>query len=118
MEIFSNVGFCTCISALLVFIIFALIFHFGGENSANLISGFNSFSESQKAEYDVKRIVKDFRNNFIIWSLLMIAGAICSYFISAYCAIPTFIILFILVFKDFHMFPANAFAKYKKNDKQ
>ena len=118
MEIFSNVGFCTCISALLVFIIFALIFHFGGENSANLISGFNLFSESQKAEYDVKRIVKDFRNSFIIWSLLMIAGAICSYFISAYCAIPTFIILFILVFKDFHMFPENAFAKYKKNDKQ
>lgn len=113
MEILSNIGFCTCISTLPVFIILALIFHFGGEKSANLINGFNSFSETQKAEYDVKRIVRDFRNNFIIWSLLMVAGAVFSYFISGYCAILAFIILFIMIFKDFRIFPEDAFAKYK-----
>ena len=117
MEIFSNIGFSSCISTAVIFFIFVLIFHFGGEKSANLINGFNFFTESQKAEYDVTRIVKDYRNNFLIWTLVMVIGAVLSYILSAYCAIPAFIILFILIFKDFHMFPENEFAKYKKNDK-
>jgi hypothetical protein len=113
MDVFSNIGFCTCISILPVFIIFSLVFHFAGEKSLSLISGFNSFSEEQRAEYDTAKLIKDYRNNFIIWSLLMVAGAVFSYFISGYCAIPAFIILMISVFKDFHMFPEDAFSKYK-----
>lgn len=115
MQFFLNIGSSSCFTTAVIFAIFALIFHFGGEKSANLINGFNFFSEKEKAEYDIKRIVKDYRNNFIIWSLVMVTGAVLSYFLSAYWAIPAFIVLFILIFKDFHMFPENEFAKYKKN---
>ena len=83
------------------------------EKGAILVSGFNSFSKAEREKYDQKRISLDMRNSFFLWAMILFIGALFSYFVSPYFAIPAFIIWLILFFKDVHISAKKAFEKYK-----
>lgn len=53
------------------------------------------------------------RNSFLIWSIILLFGAITSYFINEYFATFSMIIWVILFIKDVHIDPEKAFDKYK-----
>ncbi|MCR4694165.1 MAG: DUF3784 domain-containing protein [Pseudobutyrivibrio sp.] len=107
-----NIGVWMCGVLVLPFAIVGLLFGIFKEKATKFLAGFNSFSESEQALYDRAAISRDIRNQCYIWSALMLVGTILSYAITTYMAIPTFIIWFILFFKDTHIDVHKAFDKY------
>ena len=108
-----NVGVVACLTLGIFFLVFSLCFAILKEKGAILVSGFNSFSKAEREKYDQKRISLDMRNSFFLWAMILFIGALFSYFISSYFAIPAFIIWLILFFKDVHISATKAFEKYK-----
>ena len=51
-----------------VFLIFALLFARKKENACNLIAGFNTMTEAQKAQYDRAAIARDHGKLFAWWT--------------------------------------------------
>jgi hypothetical protein len=94
--------------------ILAIIFTLLKEKGAMLISGFNTIPKEEREIYDKVKICSDMRNSFVIWSGILLIGAILSYFINKYFAGFAFIIWLILFFKDVHIDTNKAFGKYKK----
>lgn len=84
-----------------------------GEKATIIISGFNLKSKDEKKQYDTKRMIKDYRNSMLIWTLIFLVGAIGSYYINKYCSIVAFVIWLIIFFKDVHLDEEKAFGKYK-----
>lgn len=84
-----------------------------GEKATIIISGFNLKSKDEKKQYDTKRMIKDYRNSMLIWTLIFLVGAIGSYYINQYCSIVAFVIWLIIFFKDVHLDEEKAFGKYK-----
>lgn len=58
---------------------------------------------------------KDYRKFMLIWIVILLIGAIGSYYISPYCSVLAFIIWLIIFFKDVHLNEEKAFGKYKIN---
>lgn len=90
-----NIGFWTCIVLFPVFAVLAVVFGLLKENAVKLIAGFNYLSEEEQEKYDKGRIVKDNRNKFIMWSVIMLAGSAGSYILSLYAAGVAYIICII-----------------------
>ncbi len=107
-----NLGFWSCILMVPVFALLGIVFAALKEKSASIISGFNTLPKHEQEMYDKKRLVQDMRD-LCFWSAaILLIGALLSYLITPYLAIPTFIIWLILMFRDAHIDPRKAFEKY------
>lgn len=107
------IGFYMCIILVPCFAVLALIFAVFKEKSAKLISGFNTLPKWKQEKYDKKRMAKDCRNNFALWSVVMLIGALGSWFFSAYFAVGAYIVWLVLFFREVHMDAEKAFSKYE-----
>ena len=94
------------------FVIIGVLFAIFKEKAAKFVSGFNSFSKEEQAMYDKAQISRDIRNQCFIWTVIMLAGAILSCFLTPYMAIPTYIIWLVLFFREVHFDNHKAFKKY------
>ncbi len=110
-----NIGFYACIIFAIIFGILALIFFLIKEKGASLISGFNSLSKSEQDKYDVVRMSKDYRNSIVLWTIIMVIGAVLSLIFSQYIAILAFLVWLVVFCKDVHFDTEKAFGKYKIN---
>ena len=86
------VGFWTCGVLVIPFGIIGILFAIFKEKAVKFVSGFNSLSKKEQALYDKAQISRDIRNQCFIWSVIMLIGAVLSYFITPYMAILAFII--------------------------
>lgn len=107
-----NAGFWLCGVLVVPFAILGVLFAIFKEKATKFVSGFNSFSKEEQALYDKAHISRDIRNQCFIWTAIMLTGAVLSYFISAYMAIPAYIIWLVLFFKNVHIDNRKAFEKY------
>ena len=107
-----NIGFWSCIILVIPFMIIGVLFAVFKEKAAKFISGFNSFSKEEQALYDKAHISRDIRNQCFVWTIIMLAGALLSYFLTPYIAIPTYIIWLVLFFREVHFDNHKAFEKY------
>ena len=78
------------------FVIIGVLFAIFKEKATKFVSGFNSFSKEEQAMYDKAQISRDIRNQCFIWTVIMLAGATLSCFLTPYMAIPTYIIWLVL----------------------
>lgn len=107
-----NIGFWFCGVLVIPFFIIGVLFAVFKEKGAKFVSGFNSLSKEEQALYDKAYISRDIRNKCFIWSAIMFIGAVLSYFVTSYMAIPAFVIWLILFFKEVHIDTHKAFEKY------
>ena len=107
-----NIGSWSCMILVIPFVIMGVLFAIFKEKAAKFVSGFNSFSKEEQALYDKARISRDIRNQCFIWSVIMLAGALLSYFLTPYMAIPTYTIWLVLFFREVHFDNHKAFEKY------
>lgn len=107
-----NLGFLMCGILVIPFLLVGLFFAAFKEKAAPFVSGFNSLSKDEQERYDKAYISRDIRNQCFVWSGIMFVGAILSYFVTAYMAVPAFIIWLILFFKEVHFDTYKAFEKY------
>ena len=105
-----NVGFMACIVLAILFLIMGIIFALLKDKGAQYVSGFSTLNHPEK--YDKASISLDMRNQCFTYALILFLGAILSYFISDYIAIPIYIIWAILFFKSVHLDAEKAFEKY------
>lgn len=105
-----NIGLVTCIVLAILFLIIGIIFSLLKEKGAKYVSGFSTLNHPEK--YDKAFISLDMRNQCLTYTVILSLGAILSYFISAYIAIPTYIIWGIVFFKSVHLDAQKAFEKY------
>lgn len=82
------------------------------KKTAKFVSGFNSFSKEEQALYDKAHVSRDIKNQCFTWAGIMLVGAVLSYFLTPYMAIPAFIIWLVLLFKEVHFDTHKAFEKY------
>ena len=107
-----NIGFWICGVLVIPFLVIGILFAFLKDRAAKFVSGFNSLPEKEQILYDKAHISRDIRNQCFIWSATMAIGAVLSYFVTQYMAIPTFIVWLFLFFKDVHFDTHKAFEKY------
>lgn len=107
-----NLGVWLCGVLVLPFLLVGIFFAVFKEKSVRFVSGFNSLSEKEQEMYDKAYICRDIRNQCFIWSSIMLIGAVLSYFVTAYMAVPAFIIWLVLFFKEVHFDAHKAFEKY------
>lgn len=107
-----NIGFWSCIILVIPFVIIGVLFAIFKEKATKFVSGFNSFSKEEQAMYDKAQISRDIRNQCFIWTVIMLAGATLSCFLTPYMAIPTYIIWLVLFFREVHFDNHKAFKKY------
>ena len=107
-----NIGFWSCMILVIPFVIMGVLFAIFKEKAAKFVSRFNSFSKEEQALYDKARISRDIRNQCFIWSAIMLAGALLSYFLTPYMAIPTYTIWLVLFFREVHFDNHKAFENY------
>lgn len=108
-----NIGVIVCLVFAVIFTLIVGVFLMLGEKATIIISGFNLKSKDEKKQYDTNRMIKDYRNSMLIWTLIFLVGAIGSYYINQYCSIVAFVIWLIIFFKDVHLDEEKAFGKYK-----
>ncbi|WMJ86027.1 DUF3784 domain-containing protein [Anaerocolumna sp. MB42-C2] len=108
-----NIGFYACLILGLIFAVITILFTLLGDKAAVLISGFNLLTQEQRKQYDIRRLSSDQRNSMLIWTIIMLMGALFSFILSQYIAIIAFIIWLIIFFNDVHMDTVKAFEKYK-----
>lgn len=106
------IGFGMCMALALCFVLMAVIFAVLKEKSTKLISGFNGFPKYEQERYDRARMAKDMRNDFALWAVIMLVGAVGSYVISGYVAVVAYVVWLILFFKGVHLDAHKAFEKY------
>lgn len=108
-----NIGLVACLAMGGMFLIFAIVFALLKEKGAALISGFNSISKQERENYNQAKMSKDMRNSFLLWFAIFAVGGISSYLLSPYIAIVSFVLWFILFFKDVHFDTEKAFGRYR-----
>ncbi len=107
-----NILTIACFVLALPFGIMSFIFALLNEKGAILISGFNTLPKEERERYDKLQMSLDTRNSLFLWFGILLLGGVLSYFISKYIAIIAMGIWIILFFKDVHIDPDKAFAKY------
>lgn len=107
-----NMGFWACGVLVIPFAVIGVLFAIFKENAAKFVSGFNSLPEKEQMLYDKAHISRDVRNQFFIWSVIMLIGAVLSHFVTPYFAIPAYIVWLFMFFKDVHFDAHKAFEKY------
>ena len=108
-----NIGFYFCGILVIPFAAIGVLFAILKEKAAALVSGFNLLPKKEQAMYDRAHISRDIRNQCFVWAAIMLSGAALSYFVSAYMAIPAFVVWLILFFRDVHLDARKAFEKYR-----
>lgn len=108
-----NIGFYMCIVMAPIFAVTALVFALLKGKAAILLGGFNSLPKKERETYDQEQMARDNRNSFILWTIILLIGAVASYFLSTWCGVLALIIWLILFFKDVHLDARKAFEKYK-----
>ena len=86
---------------LFLFVIIGVLFAIFKEKAAKFVSGFNSLPKEEQALYDKAHISRDIKNQCFTWAGIMLVGAVLSYFLIPYMAIPAFIIWLVLFSKRF-----------------
>ena len=107
-----NIGFLMCGVLVIPFSILGVLFAILKEKAAKFVSGFQSLPKEEQGLYDKAYIARDMRNQCFTWSAIMFIGAVLSYFVTSYMAVPAFIIWGILFFKEVHLDAHKAFEKY------
>ena len=92
-----------CGVLVILFVIIGVLFAIFKEKAAKFVSGFNSLPKEEQALYDKAHISRDIKNQCFTWAGIMLVGAVLSYFLTPYMAIPAFIIWLVLLFKAFHL---------------
>lgn len=69
-----NIGTIICLLLAVVFGMISMIFALLKEKGAMLISGFNTLSKEEQANYDQKKMSIDMRNSLFLWSILLLSG--------------------------------------------
>lgn len=105
-----NIGFWSCIILVIPFVIIGVLFAIFKEKATKFVSGFNSFSKEEQAMYDKAQISRDIRNQCFIWTVIMLAGATLSCFLTPYMAIR--IVSLIIIYEVLKNFK----YKIKAND--
>ncbi|KNZ43056.1 DUF3784 domain-containing protein [Acetobacterium bakii] len=103
-----------CLVSAIIYVLLALIFTLLKEKAAILISGFNTLPKELRAKYDTQQMSKDMRNQFFLWTIILLAGAILSHFISFYFAIAASVLWLFLFLKEVHFDIDKAFDRYLK----
>ncbi len=73
-----NIGFYACLIIEVIFAIMTIVFTILGDKAAVLISGFNTLTQEQRSEYDMKRMCMEQRNSMLIWTVIMLVGTLFS----------------------------------------
>ena len=107
-----NIGLWLCGVLVIPFVIIGVLFAIFKERAAKFVSGFNSLPKEEQALYDKAHISRDIKNQCFTWAGIMLVGAVLSYFLTPYMAIPAFIIWLVLFFKEVHFDTNKAFEKY------
>lgn len=107
-----NIGAYMCGVLVIPFAVVGLLFGIFKGRAAKFVAGFNTFTVKEQEKYDKAAISRDIRNQCFIWAAIMLVGAVLSFVISPFMAIPTFIIWGVLFFKDTHLDVHKAFDKY------
>lgn len=107
-----NIGFFLCGALVVPFAVVGALFAFFKEKAAIFVSGFNTLSKKEQARYDQAGISRDVSNQCFLWSAIMLAGAVLSYFVTPYMAVPAFAVWLVLFFRDVHLDAHKAFEKY------
>ncbi len=102
-----------CATSGVVFLIFAVLFAVLKEKATPMIGGFGSLSKEEQAKYDRTAMACDYRNTFLLWSVVMLTGALfCIHFgLPAFCV--TFAVWILTTRKKIHFSAEKAFGKYK-----
>ena len=103
-----NIGFWLCGVLVIPFVIIGVLFAIFKEKAAKFVSGFNSLPKEEQALYDKAHISRDIKNQCFTWAGIMLVGAVLSYFLTPYMAIPAFIIWLVLLFKDCLLYTSDA----------
>lgn len=103
-----------CGGGCLLFLLLAVVFTCLKGKAAMLVSGFNTLPKEARKQYDTEKMSRDQRNLFVIWAVILGAGAVLGYYISRYMAYAAFALWLILFFKEVHLDEEKAFGKYKK----
>ena len=82
-----NIGAWACGILACIFGILTIILSVLKEKGAMLVAGFNTLSKEDRDMYDSSAIAKDTRNQFFIWTCIMLTGMLLSILISSYMAI-------------------------------
>lgn len=107
-----NMGVYLCGVLVIPFALVGALFGIFKEKAAVFVSGFNTLPKKEQARYDRAGISRNVRNQCLLWSAIMLAGAALSYFVTPYMAIPAFAIWLVLFFRDVHLDARRAFEKY------
>ena len=73
-----NTGAWACGILVCIFGILTIILSVLKEKGAMLVAGFNALSKEERDLYDHAAIAKDTRNQFFMWTCIMLAGMILS----------------------------------------
>ena len=109
-----NAGAAACAIALLLFLIVGILFALLKGKAALLISGFNTLSQQERAQYDTDRMASDMRNSCFLWAAIMAIGCLLSWLVTPYLAIAAYIVWLVLFFKEVRSDPSDAFGKYRR----
>ncbi|MDO9490781.1 DUF3784 domain-containing protein [Acetobacterium sp.] len=110
----NDIWAIACLVLAIIFILLALIFALLKEKATILISGFNTLPKELRKTYDTRQMSKDMRNQFALWTIVLLSGAILSHFISFYFAIAASVLWLFLFLKEVHFDIDKAFDRYRK----
>ena len=108
-----NIGLVACAIPIPLLIVVGIAFALFKGKAAILVSGFNTMFEHEREQYDADAIAKDMRNDCAIWSAILLAGCLASYFITPFAAIVAYAIWIALLLKGVRLYPTDAFEKYR-----
>ena len=111
-----NIGFWLCGVLVIPFVIIGVLFAIFKEKAAKFVSGFNSLPKEEQALYDKAHISRDIKNQCFTWAGIMLVGAVLSYFLTPYMAIPAFIIWLVLFFKEVRFLYKGIIIKHNKTE--
>ena len=107
----NGVFITLAIAAILMF--FVIIFTILKGKAAKLIGKFNNLPREEKKLYDTDLLCKDTRNRLLIYIVIMLVGAVLSYFISGKMAYIALIAFIAYLSTDLKINPRKSFEKYK-----
>lgn len=111
MDITTSISMC--LTMVLSFLFFALLFEIRGEKGAMLVTGFNTLPAKERQEYDQLAISIGMRNNLLKWAALFtITGFLC-YFVLPHFVYIGYFIWILLFSKEVKLDAKKAFEKYK-----
>ncbi len=108
-----NIGFWMCIILVPGFLATGLFFAVKKGKAAKYVSGFNSLSGKEQEMYDKEAIARDIRNSCFLWTAIMAAGALLSWFLTPYMAAAAYIAWGIFFLKEVHLDAHKAFETYR-----